>query len=158
MIPVALTDEIITGTEIGKKRIDKRTSLAFVVAEIAEKIVPIAVNPRVPRKIISPSGTRKGITVVLYKIEKIKIVIISITVVNKKTPMSLATKIVQGLTGHKMRPWYVPRSRSMLKDRPSPVNPENTNATQRSPAIIPESNLSDEPKAKLKMIRIKNEN
>jgi hypothetical protein len=46
----------------------------------------------------------------------------------------------------------------MLKDRPSPVNPEKTNATQRIPAIIPRSNLSDEPKAKLKMIRTKKEN
>jgi len=104
MIPVALTEEIITGTEIGKKRMDKRTSLAFVVAEIAEKIVPTAVNPRVPRNVIIPSGTRNGSTVALYKIEIIKIVITSITVVNKNTPMSLARKIVQGLTGHKMRP------------------------------------------------------
>jgi hypothetical protein len=104
IIPVAFTEAIITGTEIGKKRIDKRTSLAFVVAEIAENIVPIAVNPKVPRKVISPSGTRKGRTVVLYRIEKIKIVIISMTVVNKNTPMSFARKIVQGLTGHKIRP------------------------------------------------------
>jgi hypothetical protein len=104
MAPVDLTDAIITGTEIGKKRIVRRTSLALVVAEIAEKIVPIAVNPRVPRIVISASGTRKGSTVALYKIEKIKIVIISMTVVNKNTPMSLARKIVQGLTGHKMSP------------------------------------------------------
>jgi len=63
---VAFTEAIITGTEIGKKRIDKRTSLALVVAEIAENIVPIAVKPKVPRKVISPSGTRKGRMVVLY--------------------------------------------------------------------------------------------
>jgi hypothetical protein len=104
IIPVALTEAIITGTEIGKKRIDRRTSLDFAVAEIAEKMVPIAVNPKVPKKVISPSGTRTGRTVVLYRIEKIKTVIISITVVNKNTPMSFARKIVQGLTGHKMRP------------------------------------------------------
>jgi hypothetical protein len=104
IIPVALTEAIITGTEIGKKRIDRRTSLVFAVAEIAEKTVPTAVNPRVPKKVISPSGMRKGRMVVLYRIAKIKIVIISITVVNKNTPMSFARKIVQGLTGHKMRP------------------------------------------------------
>jgi hypothetical protein len=46
----------------------------------------------------------------------------------------------------------------MLKDRPSPVSPEKTNATQRIPAIIPRSNLSDDPKAKLKIIRTKKEN
>ena len=104
MIPVAFTEAIITGTEIGKKRIDKRTSLVFAVAEIAEKIVPIAVKPKVPRKVISANGARNGKTVVLYRIEKIKIVIISITAVNRNTPMSFARKIVQGLTGHKMRP------------------------------------------------------
>jgi hypothetical protein len=104
IIPVALTEAIITGTEIGKKRIDRRTSLDFAVAEIAEKMVPIAVNPKVPKKVINPSGTRKGRIVVLYRIEKIKTVIISITVVNKNTPMSFARKIVQGLIGHKMRP------------------------------------------------------
>jgi hypothetical protein len=104
IIPVAFTEAIITGTEIGKKRIDKRTSLAFAVAEMAEKMVPTAVKPKVPKKTISPSGTRKGRTVVLYRIVKMKTVIISITVVNKNTPMSFARKIVQGLTGHKMRP------------------------------------------------------
>jgi hypothetical protein len=104
MIPVALTDAIITGTEIGKKRIDSRTFLAFAVAAIAEKMVPTAVKPSVPRNIINPRGTRKGRTVMLYRIVKIKKVIISITVVNKNTPMSLARKIVQGLTGHRMRP------------------------------------------------------
>ena len=104
IIPVALTEAIITGTEIGKKIIDRRTSLDFAFAEIAEKTVPIAVNPRVPKKVISPSGTRKGRMVALYRIAKIKIVIISITVVNKNTPMSFARKIVQGLTGHKTRP------------------------------------------------------
>jgi hypothetical protein len=104
IIPVDLTEAITTGTEIGKKRIDSRTSLALAVAEMAEKMVPIAVKPRVPKKTISPSGTRKGRTVVLYRTEKIKMVIISITVVNKKTPISFARKIVQGLTGHKMRP------------------------------------------------------
>ena len=104
IIPVAFTEAIITGTEIGKKRIDRRTFLALAVAEIAEKMVPTAVKPRVPRKAISPSGARKGRTVALYRIVKIKKVIISITVVNKNTPMSFARKIVQGLTGHKMRP------------------------------------------------------
>jgi hypothetical protein len=46
----------------------------------------------------------------------------------------------------------------MLKDRPSPVSPEKTNATHRIPAIIPRSELSDDPKAKLNMIRTKKEN
>jgi hypothetical protein len=104
IIPVAFTEAIITGTEIGKKRIDRMTFLDLAAAEIAEKMVPTAVKPKVPKKAIRPSGTRKGRTVVLYRIVKMKIVIISITVVNKKTPMSFARKIVQGLTGHKMRP------------------------------------------------------
>lgn len=104
MIPVALTAEMTTGIEIGKKSIDSRTSLDFVVAEMAEKIVPMVVNPRVPKKIMTPSGRINGMTGVLYKIAVIKIVIISITVVNKNVPASFARKIVQGLTGHKMRP------------------------------------------------------
>ncbi len=104
MIPVAFTEEMTTGIEIGKKSIERRTSLDLVVAEMAEKIVPIAVKPRVPKNIIIPSGRINGMTEVLYRIVAIKIVITSITVVNKNTPTSFARKIVQGLTGHKMRP------------------------------------------------------
>ncbi len=62
MVPVALTEAIIMGTDTGKKSTESITSLVLVVADMAEKIVPMVENPNVPKKMIRPRGKRNGNT------------------------------------------------------------------------------------------------
>ena len=155
--PVALTDAIITGTDIGKTKIESITSLALVVEDMAEKIVPIIVKPKVPNKITNPKGKRKGRKFLLYRIVNISNVNISIMAVKISAPIIFARKISQGLTGQSSSPGSVPLSLSTPKDRLNPKRPEKINAIQRIPGMIPLILFNSVPKAKLNIIRIRNE-
>jgi hypothetical protein len=136
-VPVALTDAIISGTAIGNTRIESITSLAFVVADMAEKIVPMVEKPNVPKKIINPNGNRNGNKFTLYRMVNIDSVNTSIIAVKMNTTIIFAKYIPHGLTGQRSKPGRVPLSRSAPKDRLNPIRPENMKATQRIPGMIP---------------------
>jgi hypothetical protein len=137
IVPVALTEAIIIGTAIGNTRIESITSLAFDVADMAEKIVPMVEKPNVPKKIINPNGNRNGNRFTLYRTLNIDSVNISIIAVKMNTPIIFARYIPHGLTGQRSKPGRVPLSRSAPKARLSPIRPENMKATQRIPGMIP---------------------
>jgi hypothetical protein len=124
---------------------------------MAEKIVPTAEKPRVPRNTINPNGKRNGSKLRLYNKINIKIVNISMMTVKMNVAVNLARYIPHGLTGQSSNPGRVPLSVSVPKDRLSPIIPANTKDTQRIPGIICGMVFVCVSNAKLKIIRTRNE-
>jgi hypothetical protein len=117
-VPVALTDAIISGTAIGNTRIESITSLAFVVADMAEKIVPMVEKPNVPKKIINPNGNRNGNKFTLYRMVNIDSVNTSIIAVKMNTTIIFAKYIPHGLTGQRSKPGRVPHQTRKYESHP----------------------------------------
>ena len=132
-------------------------SLALVAADMAEKSVPMAEKPRVPRKMMIPIGRRTGTRFRLNRMIKITRVNISIMPVKINVPIIFARYIPQGLKGQRSNPGSVPLSRSTPKDLPSPIRPANIKTTQRIPGTIFFRFITSGPSAKLKMIRTRKE-